>query len=42
MYICGVLSGISLISSLFVKECNPVILIKKACKKNGVKYTPVK
>jgi len=42
MYICGILVGISLISSFFVKECNPVILIKKACKKNGVKYTPVK
>lgn len=42
MYICGVLAAVSLITSFFVKECNPVILMKKACKKNGVEYKPVK
>lgn len=42
MYICGILIGISFVISFFVNECNPVILIKRECKKNGVKYQPVK
>lgn len=42
MYICCVLSGLAFLFSLFVKECNPVTLLKRACKKNGVKYVPSK
>lgn len=42
MYICCVLSGLAFIFSLFVKECNPATLLKRACKKNGVKYVPSK
>ena len=42
MYICGVLCGLSFIFSIFVKECNPQTLIKRECKRNGVKYHPTK
>ena len=42
MYICCVLCGLSFIFSLFVKECNPETLLKRATKKSGAVYHPTK
>ena len=38
MYICCVLCGLAFIFSLFVKECNPETLLRRAARKNGIKY----